>query len=1202
MRMWIRWLALLLCICGGLAGTASAMQETDADAYVFCLREDAPMVLSADGGPKPIPHAEGYYTGSLAEIRAYREAGLLEGAWENGTLELLDAPAVSDPAVSEQWYLDALGIADAWAAGYDGNGVKVAVIDSGINPEHEDLNYDRISAWSVLEEDGGSAADTLGHGTLVAGILAAETDNNKGIAGLTDGVSLLMIRCFTGKTGKLDDMLEAIGYAIEQDVDVINMSVGGTGADAKAMEPLLQKAAEAGVLVVAAAGNLGTTASYYPAAFDCVTGVGSVDADGRVSSFSQHNDSVFVTAPGSAIYGLGIGGPAAYQTDRGTSFAAPMVTALAVMAKQADPELDHSGFQTLLRMSVQDAGDPGWDEYYGHGTVSASAFSEALEADYRITYEANGGTVSGTAGVTYADSYRIGSGSEAVLPSAEKAFCAFDGWYPEPSCSGSPWTAVPAGTVGDVTLYAKWTVRAVDDTVSGVSVRGVNAEQTDGEWQVLLPFGTAASELASGDFQIQFADERASCSAGPEKLPNDDSGLVWTFAVGDTVHTVRIRIASAPTPSVAEGQALQQGSAVPASLDGLTAAEPYRGHAAAWFTAPDAGALQILAEVEAGSGEASAEAGTVCYVPSAADAGKTVCLAVRAVDPEGQASPQVQVLLQVGGLPASDARLEQQEASCAPDEEPDGCTVGLRLYGNSLEEIRYGETVLEPGRDYCLEEQAEPQDGVWHCTLSHSWVASLPPGNSTLTFRFDGGRTEAGRSAQLTLTVRKDCTVRFWAGQSLFASGSTAYGGGLVFPSETPEKAGCDFTGWYTAESGGRQAAAGERVEGNLDLYARWKQQTGGGSGGGGGGGSAGGAGVQDAEERLLTIRENGRQVAYTLREGAVRLQPGSDPAESVWSQGVSTLDLQELDADGIVLTDFLRRSGGLRILLEAGSLELPEDWLQSLPDGDAVLRLQRESGTAWRLTLEIGGVSAERLPGWLVLTLSPDGEGPFRARMDGDEGDAALLSAESGEALFVRTDQTGRIVVTQDGGAPAFSDVPESEWYAPSVAAVCRLGLFEGVGPQEFRPHGTMTRGMLVTVLWRMEGAPAGSEASFADVPPDAWYYGAVAWAASAGIAEGAGDGRFRPEDPVSREQLAAFLWRYAVFCGKAPARAPEALAAYTNRNDVSGYAAEAVGSMIQAGVLQGHDGKLSPQDPAERAQVAAVLERFLQKVLLAP
>ena len=116
------------------------------------------------------------------------------------------------------------------------------------------------------------------------------------------------------------------------------------------------------------------------------------------------------------------------------------------------------------------------------------------------------------------------------------------------------------------------------------------------------------------------------------------------------------------------------------------------------------------------------------------------------------------------------------------------------------------------------------------------------------------------------------------------------------------------------------------------------------------------------------------------------------------------------------------------------------------------------------------------------------------------------------------------------DNEAPAFADVPADAWYAFGISDVYRRGLMIGTGDELFSPEDTLTRAMVVTVLWRMAGEPAAEKAApFTDVPGDRWYSASVAWAAENGVAEGYGGGLFGPTDPVTREELSAFLYRWA-------------------------------------------------------------------------
>ncbi|WP_300637221.1 glycosyl hydrolase family 18 protein [uncultured Oscillibacter sp.] len=174
------------------------------------------------------------------------------------------------------------------------------------------------------------------------------------------------------------------------------------------------------------------------------------------------------------------------------------------------------------------------------------------------------------------------------------------------------------------------------------------------------------------------------------------------------------------------------------------------------------------------------------------------------------------------------------------------------------------------------------------------------------------------------------------------------------------------------------------------------------------------------------------------------------------------------------------------------------------------------------------------------------------------------------------------------------FQDVPQDAWYAGAVERVCAAGLMKGTGPGTFSPGGTVTRGQTAAILHRLAGEPVVRGSSFSDVSTSAYYGGAVAWAARRGIVEGFPDGTFRPDLPVSRQQLAAILWRYAKL-EQADSGARAALQGFPDAGEVGGYAREPMRWALAEGILQGtKDGTLQPQGRAARGQAAVLLERF--------
>ena len=179
------------------------------------------------------------------------------------------------------------------------------------------------------------------------------------------------------------------------------------------------------------------------------------------------------------------------------------------------------------------------------------------------------------------------------------------------------------------------------------------------------------------------------------------------------------------------------------------------------------------------------------------------------------------------------------------------------------------------------------------------------------------------------------------------------------------------------------------------------------------------------------------------------------------------------------------------------------------------------------------------------------------------------------------------------------FTDVSTSDWFYSDVMFVYENGLFSGTDSRSFSPNASMTRAMLVTVLYRLEGEPAGTgSSSFSDVRSGSYYEKAVAWAAANGIVTGTGSTSFSPDAKVTREQLAAILYRYAQY-KKLDTDAGTKLDSFSDAGNVSGYASEALSWAVSEGLINGASGRLMPKGDATRAQVAAILHRFVENVM---
>ena len=188
----------------------------------------------------------------------------------------------------------------------------------------------------------------------------------------------------------------------------------------------------------------------------------------------------------------------------------------------------------------------------------------------------------------------------------------------------------------------------------------------------------------------------------------------------------------------------------------------------------------------------------------------------------------------------------------------------------------------------------------------------------------------------------------------------------------------------------------------------------------------------------------------------------------------------------------------------------------------------------------------------------------------------------------------------TSQDPAVVYTDVPASAWYFDAVRFAVSRGLFEGFSAAEFRPGDPMTRAMLATVLYRLDGKPKTEAFSgFSDVSDGQWYAETVNWAGKTELITGYGDGRFGVNDPLTRQQLAVILYRYAGVKGyDVTARAD--LTAYMDEEEIGAYASDAVSWAVAEGLITGiTNTALNPEGNASRAQIAEILQRFVGKII---
>src|SRR5215218_5727197 len=265
-------------------------------------------------------------------------------------------------------------------------GATVAVVDSGVDPDHPDL-ADRLLpgrdyVGGDLDPRDDTIGDARGHGTQVAGIAAAATDNGRGIAGVGWGARILPVKVLDRfGSGYDSDIAAGMTWAADQGADVINLSLGGA-ADSAVLRDAVDYAGGRGSAVVAAAGNDGGRAISYPAAIPAVIAVSAGTRTGEPAYFSNHGPWVDLSAPGYEVLTTDlVEGPGeGYVFASGTSFAAPHVAGAAALVSAQHPDWSPAQVAGRLRSSAQDLGPPGIDPYHGAGRLDVAAALGAARA------------------------------------------------------------------------------------------------------------------------------------------------------------------------------------------------------------------------------------------------------------------------------------------------------------------------------------------------------------------------------------------------------------------------------------------------------------------------------------------------------------------------------------------------------------------------------------------------------------------------------------------------------------------------------------------------------------------------------------------------------------------------------------------------------------------------------------------------------
>ena len=366
---------------------------------------------------------------------------------------------VTDTLYSNQSYIDYINVGNAWNS-YRGSGITVAVIDTGIDTDHPEFagkiseysynaSEDKIVKDYTLESgeyDWSLIEDEQGHGTAVSGVIAASM-NGDGVVGVAPEVTLLVIKAECDENGgfyRTSDLVFGLYYAVERDVDVVNMSFGSY-VPVNPFAQATKLAVDSDIICVAAAGNDATTTICYPAADENVIGVGALAENSwELAAYSNYGENSDIVAPGTT-YTAKKGGE--YGVMKGTSLASPIVAGAVTLLKSQDRYIEFSKVEELLYASCYDLGSLGEDWYFGYGALDINAL--ICEERGTVTFDMLTDELEDIKQVF------IRNHTLQDIPEPERNYAVFDGWYYDIDCQ-EELSLYEDIWNGDLTLYAKW--------------------------------------------------------------------------------------------------------------------------------------------------------------------------------------------------------------------------------------------------------------------------------------------------------------------------------------------------------------------------------------------------------------------------------------------------------------------------------------------------------------------------------------------------------------------------------------------------------------------------------------------------------------------------------------------------------------------------------------------------------------------------
>ena len=285
-----------------------------------------------------------------------------------------------------QWNMPIIRANYAWDITRGSNSTVIAIIDTGVSLTHPDLSSKIVAGYDFVDNDS-SAMDEQGHGTHVAGIAAAITNNGVGVAGVNWNARIMPVRVLDENGSGWDsDIAEGIIWATDNGADVINMSLGGPTSYPYTMQSAVDYAYSHGVVVVAAVGNNPNGIPIYPAACSHVIGVAATNSSDQRASFSNYGTFVDIAAPGETIASTyWSAGSNVYALASGTSMATPHVAGLAALVLSQYPSRTPDQIEACIESSADDLGAIGRDNYYGYGRINAYKAVNSID-DARVDH------------------------------------------------------------------------------------------------------------------------------------------------------------------------------------------------------------------------------------------------------------------------------------------------------------------------------------------------------------------------------------------------------------------------------------------------------------------------------------------------------------------------------------------------------------------------------------------------------------------------------------------------------------------------------------------------------------------------------------------------------------------------------------------------------------------------------------------------